>query len=122
MDEEKFLLVRKKVRALYEKEKKEHMSKKIVLITNNTVFPDKSAAVRKMVHTFEQFFLKELLKEDFQRYISSLKSCDMTSIKDISKKYAVDLARLNGYTKYVCDTEDEYMKNTIERIFTSYQT
>ncbi len=120
MNEEKFLLVRKKIRNLYEDEKKEHISKQIVLITNNTVFPLKNQTVSKMVTTFEKFFIKDLLKQDFVKYTKSLKISDMTTIKEISRKYSVDLARLNGYTKYVCDTKDEYIKTTIDKIFSYY--
>lgn len=120
-EEEKFLLVRKKIRNLYIEEKKEHLSKKIVLITNNTVFPSKNQVVSKMVDSFEKFFIKDILKEDFVKYKKSLKISDMTTIKEISQKHSVDLARLNGYTKYICNTEDEYIKNVIDKIFSYYQ-
>ncbi len=120
MNEENFLLVRKKVRATYEEEKKEHLFKQIVLITNNTVFPQKNPNVGKMVNTFEQFFIRGILNKDFVKYKQSLKSCDMTSLKELSKKHNIDLARLNGYSKYVCDTKDEYLKSTIDKIFSYY--
>lgn len=120
MNEENFLLVRKKIKTLYEEEKKEHMSRQIVLITNNTVFPLKNPVVSKMVKTFENYFIKDILKDDFVKYTKSLKNCNMTDIKEISKKYSIDLARLNGYSKYVCDTEDEYIKSIIDRIFLYY--
>lgn len=120
MDEEKFLLVRQKVRAVYEKEKKEHLFKQIVIVTNNTVFPLKNLIVSKLVNAIEEFFIKGILKKDFLKYKRSLKSCDMTSLKKISKKYDIDLARLNGYSKYICDTKDEYLKSTIDKIFSYY--
>ena len=120
MDEEKFLNLKKKVRALYEEEKREHLSKRIVLLVNNTVFPVKNPVVSKMVQTLENFFIKDMLKEDFVKYTKSLKNCDMTSLKEISRKYSVDLARLNGYSKYVCDTEDVYIRDVIEKIYLYY--
>lgn len=119
-EDQKYDNLKKRIKSVYDNEKKEHKSKQIVIIKNNTVFPLKNDKVMKIVQKIENLFLKEILAEDFVKYTKTLKNCDMTTLKNICKKHSVDLCRLNGYSKYICDTEDPVLRSLIEKTFLMY--
>ena len=120
MSEEKFRLVKEKLNKSYTTLKNEKDSKKIVLIKNNRVFPTKNEKIQKIVDTLHDYFLKDLLQEDYSKYTKSIENSDMTTVKYISKKYKMDLGRLNGYDMYICDTENEYLKYIFAKVFRLY--
>jgi hypothetical protein len=115
MDEEDFQRVRKKVRDSYRQSIKAKLANRIVLIENNTIFPNKTSKITLVVKNIENMFLKDILSEEYQLYLKSIRSLDMAVIKRLSLKHKIDLAKLHGYTKYICDTDDTYLASVIEK-------
>jgi len=116
MDEDRFAKAQKRLRAAYSIEKKQALSRKIVLITNNDIFPELNHKTKKLIQLVEEYFIRCILEEDYDKYLHCILKRDMTTLKHISIKYKIDLGRLNGYSGYICDTEDEYLDNSIKRI------
>lgn len=121
MDEERFLIIKNKIRNSYIEQKKYKMSRQVVVIQNNSVFPEKTEKISGMVKKIDDLFIKDVLGEDYIEYKKGLIKSNMTIIKKLSIEYEIDLAKLNGYSKYVCDTKDQYIKSLIEKVFILYK-
>ncbi len=120
MEEDKFNKIRQKIRSSYEQTIKHKKSRQIVLIEDKCIFPKKCDKLSEIVSKIENHFLSNILGEDYQKYTRSLKGLDMTTLKELSNKYDVDLGRLHGYRKYICDTVDPYISSIIERAYSLY--
>lgn len=120
MEEEKFNRIRKKIRSSYETSIKHKKSRQIVLIEDKNIFPKKNNKIMEIVEKIEIYFINKILGDDYKYYIRSLKGLDMTTLKELSNKYCIDLGRLHGYSKYICDTTDPYLSTIIERTYSMY--
>lgn len=113
--------ISKRIKDIVISEQKERLFKRIVLIhSTGDIFPKKTNKIELIVDKIENYYLKTKLKEDFTRYKSAIKNSSMTTLKNLSKKYSIDLCKLNGYDKYVCDTEDVFLDEIIEKLFNLY--
>lgn len=110
-----------KLKLTKDAETKEKLSRRIVLIDHHgEVFPKKTAKIQLVVKKIEQFYIKEMLKDNFKKYTLAVEHSDMTTLKALSKMIKLDLCKLNGYNKYVCDTEDQFLDETIEKLYQMY--